>query len=97
MALDDVVFLQVVLGPETIKKYSDWMQKCIADDLEHQKKNIKDPDETYLMSWEAGFPYHGAIGGGVTIEVSETSIGQVVRANYTPLDRNIDLTEYDLW
>ena len=45
--------------------------------------------------WEMGYPYSGAIGGGLTYEFSNTSIGQVQAARYG--DFRIDLTDYSLW
>lgn len=46
-------------------------------------------------SWEQGFPYTGAIGGGMTYSFSPTSIGLVTKVTY--LDHSLDLTDYENW
>ena len=45
--------------------------------------------------WKNGFPYGGAIGGGVTYMFTPTSIGVVEKVE--SYGKELDLTEYDLW
>lgn len=45
--------------------------------------------------WEMGFPYEGAIGGGVTYSFTPTSLGTVTKV--TSWGHELDLTEYGDW
>lgn len=92
-----VPFITIDLTEATIQKYSDWLDSCYAEDVAKQKAEVVNPDFAHTSSWELGFPYHGAIGGGVTFELTGTSLGYVVKATYGPLNKTIDLTEYESW
>ena len=53
----------------------------------------------YEESWEAGYPYTGAIGGAMSYVFSPTSIGDHVSVIYKIGDfrRELDLTDYSRW
>lgn len=46
-------------------------------------------------SWDLGYPYEGAIGGGLTYSFTPTSLGVIVKAKYGEF--TLDLTDYDSW
>ena len=63
--------------------------------IEKQKSAERIPHAIMASDWEAGFPYQGAIGGGVTYEFTPTSVGIIVKAR--AYDQTLDLTDYDSW
>lgn len=95
-----VQFLNISLTEHTIERYKAWKAECYSHAIEKQKAAIKTDDpfySTYVACWEMGFPYEGAIGGGITFEISPTSLGHIIKARYDYTNETIDLTEYDLW
>lgn len=60
-----------------------------------QRENNPDPDPMVQQCWEDGYPYEGAIGGGLTWEFTNTSIGQIIKVRYA--DMKLDLTDYGAW
>lgn len=92
-----VEFLTVHLSQYTVDRYKEWVADCNRKAVEKQRAEMQDPDEVYLGFWEMGYPYHGAIGGEITIEVKPTSLGDIVVAKYPYLNEEINLTEYSTW
>lgn len=95
-----VNFLNVTLSQHTIERYIEWKDKCYARAVIKQKEEIKPSNpfySTYVECWEAGLPYEGALGGGITFELTPSSLGYIIKARYDYTNDSIDLTEYDLW
>lgn len=72
--------------------------------IEYQKLTTDFPTEMHHYCWGIGYPYEGAIGGGLSYEFTPTSIGTIEAATYphfaagTPGNKfRLDLTDYDLW
>lgn len=64
--------------------------------IEEQKQTDMVRNEAAKACWEDGYPYTGAIGGGLTYCFSPTSIGMSFVVTF--LDRfKLDLTDYDSW
>ena len=82
------------------EKIDDWLHGTVYPAIiAEQKKNIKEPTSFHEMCWEDGYPYEGAIGGGLTFKFTPTSIGVISKALYiTQTEKyELDLTNYDLW
>lgn len=71
--------------------------------IERQKKLAEEsgksanPIEKY--DWASGYPYEGAIGGGLTYHFTPTSIGVVQKVTYeNGLSKfELDLSDYESW
>lgn len=89
------------LNENQVLKLKTWQAEQNAQAVEKQKQQHEDcnlePDGTYEMCWEAGYPYTGAIGGGNTYMFSPTSLGVCVSVLNTVTGNKIDLTEYENW
>jgi hypothetical protein len=84
----------------TYEAYAAWLTECEAEEVERQRGVVTAGHslyDTYKTCWDEGFPYHGAIAGGLTFEVTQTSLGLSVTATYGPLNRKFDLSESELW
>jgi hypothetical protein len=86
------------------KEQYDKIQKWVKDEvypaaLEHQKKTVKNPDWCYTSTWELGYPYEGAIGGGLTYCFTPTSLGISENVVYENGDfkMKLNVTDYDNW
>lgn len=55
------------------------------------------PSVIEQQDWEAGYPYGGAIGGGLTYEFTPTSIGLIFKVRYSGHEEPLDLTDYASW
>jgi hypothetical protein len=76
----------------------DWLRIQYDRVIEEQKHTIKPDNISYLIakeSWDLGYPYEGAIGGGLTYSFTPTSIGDICIVSYA--GNEIDITEYDNW
>lgn len=64
-------------------------------DLEGGKLNVP-ITPMHIECWDAGVPYGGAIGGGLSYCFAQTSIGDMVRAEYKTFDQHfkLDLIEH---
>lgn len=83
-----------------MEKLNTWLNEQDALAIENQKETIKEDDPSYQWyrsCWDEGYPYTGAIGGGLTYSFSPTSIGMVVKVHYALTGATVDLTDYDLW
>ena len=86
------------------EKINVWLKNTVYPEvIKHQKKTVKRPDIFYTDCWKDGYPYEGAIGGGLSYRFTPTSIGVITSAVYTiGMDKNkkewkYDLTDYDSW
>ncbi len=98
-ALDAKVIEQpmaFLITPEQQKKALKWLHSEVYPKvIEQQKERFKQPDPMIALCWAEGYPYEGAIGGGISYEFSPTSVGMVVRMRYGEFV--LDLTEYGDW
>lgn len=77
-----------------------WIKEVVYPEIiALQKKTIKNPTAIHIDCWNDGFPYEGAIGGGITYEFTPTSLGIVERVKYTTYNKTfeLDLTDYKSW
>ena len=87
------------LNKKQLQKLSDF-KKNIYEKIITEQKNRHTGDPIYELSWEQGYPYMGAIGGGETYQITPTSLGMVVKVilfKDTNYEATIDLTEYEDW
>ncbi len=73
-----------------------WLDETVYPEvIEFQKNHYKDNnfpvDEFVRDSWAAGYPYSGAIGGGLSYRFTRTSIGDIVTAHYDTFNQNYKL------
>ena len=89
------------LSDQQNKAINDWLyNECFPKTIEQQKLDILEPDEFVQLCWDAGEPYSGAIGGGITITFTPTSIGVITTVIYrknTPDEMELDITDYETW
>lgn len=52
---------------------------------------------TAQACWDAGQPWEGCSGGGLTYMFIPTTIGQVTKVKYHGFDEVFDATDYDCW
>lgn len=84
------------LTAEQNTRIKEWLDKEIYPAVvKDQRKHFVNPTPFHKQSWDAGFPYEGASGGGLTYEFTPTSIGIVEKVRYGAY--TLDLTEYDSW
>jgi hypothetical protein len=79
-------------------KINDWLRNVIYPPVIERQKASPMPDQMRSLMesfWEKGYPYEGAIGGGLTYELSPTSIGMVLKV--VAYGQTLDLTDYDSW
>jgi hypothetical protein len=79
------------------EKMNKWLKDEIyPEQINKQKEYLKehaDVADLYGYCHKNGYPYEGAIGGGVTYKFTPTSVGTVVKA--VAYDKELDLTDYD--
>lgn len=85
------------LDEEQVKKYEAWAEEVAAKGVEKQKAEIMNPGPEYVVSWEMGFPYTGAVGGEITFCFTPTSLGNVCVVTDQVTGEKINLTDYDSW
>ena len=84
------------ISQEQEDKIQDWLVETVYPEvIERQKKEFQNPTEFIKMCWEEGYPYTGAIGGGLTYKFSPTGLGIVTEVTY--LGYELNLTDYDTW
>lgn len=94
---DRVSFLNITLKPSTIKGYNEWVVQCMADAVSKQRAETDNPSPRHISLWDSGLPYDGTIGGGISITITPTRLGDIVKARYPYLDREFDLSEFEDW
>lgn len=87
------------LDAEQIKKLEAWRKAINAEGVAKQKKHYNGvaPHFAYAASWEMGYPYTGAIGGGETFCFTETGLGTICVVKDATTNQEIDLTDYESW
>jgi len=83
------------LTQEQIEKIEIWEQEQNLLAVEKQKKNTDNPNEFQIMNWEAGYPYDGTVGVGLTYMFTPTSIGTIIKVKHNHTKNELDLTDYD--
>jgi hypothetical protein len=89
------------ISEEDRAKIETWLHGTVYPAvIKEQKARIAEHPEqyheaTYGWSWDNGFPYEGAIGGGLTYRFSPTSIGVAFKVVYGEYE--LDLTPYSEW
>lgn len=81
-------------------KAEKWLfEEVYPEIISKQKEATPEPSMFHLMCWEDGYPYEGAIGGGLSFMFTPNSIGLTTQAIYSFKDKiyKLDLTDYDLW
>ena len=84
------------LTSEQEHKLKIWLEEQEKFLLQKQK-NIMSESEWRDLTSNGEYPYYGAIGGGIRYMFNPTSLGVVVKVEYTPTGEQIDLTDYDQW
>ena len=97
----DLPLLPAIEIPEDkVASWAAWLQAQNEKAIEHQKNTVTPTNpfyETFVVSWEMGYPYCGAIGGEYTYEITPTSMGFVVKAINAITGDKFDLSDYDSW
>ena len=71
-----------------------WLRETVYPDaIARQRGHFKKPDRFIQDCWNSGFPYEGAVGGGLTYSFTDTSIGTIVTARYGN-DYKLDLSDH---
>jgi len=77
-------------------RVSKWLTETVYPDVIAKQRATMDSPSSFVHDcWDAGYPYEGASGGGLTYEFTPTSLGLVTTARYG--EAKLDLTDYDLW
>lgn len=79
------------------KDLDNWKKECYVLGVELQKKEIQNPGFEYTSSWDIGYPYTGAIGGQFTYLITPTSLGDIVVVEDAITNRELNLTDYEVW
>ena len=88
------------LTDEEEQKVKTWLKQVYVKAIDEQKQKIFSSHEfydTYKMCWDLGYPYTGAIGGGLTYSFTPTSLGIVVTVEESLTNEKLDLTDFDSW
>ena len=82
------------------KLVDEWMEEQYKKAIQIQKDTVSTNDtfyETYQDSWEMGYPYEGAIGGGITYCFTPTSIECITVVKYSLTKEELDITDWEIW
>jgi len=87
------------LSEDQVATLNEWMagvhQRAIQIQQERMaQQTSEDREKSHQPS---RLPYYGAIGGGVTFQFSETSLGLVCKVRESITKEEVDLSEYDMW
>lgn len=78
-----------------------WLAETVYPQVIEHQKSIQQNKRGYSISaeqkfaWDTGVPYSGAIGGGLSYCFAQTSIGNMVRAEYNTFDQHFKLDLID--
>lgn len=90
------MFSNFELSIEDQNKVEKWLSTTVYPAvIAEQKAGVKNPSIWYTSSWEEGYPYEGAIGGGLTYSFTPNSIAMVIKVKYK--DFELDLSDYESW
>lgn len=77
-------------------KVREWLRREVYPEvISEQRVAFANPDPIMEDCWSDGYPYEGAIAGGLTYEFTPTSIGVIAKAKYGKY--SLDLTDYESW
>lgn len=82
------------------QKIVEWELEQNQIAIAQQKERILPDDlayETAKDCWDLGFPYAGAIGGGLTYKFFPTSLGTIVTVEHGFTKDTLDATDYSVW
>lgn len=86
---------------EQQKQVNTWLDEVAYPAAIKNQKDQLSPDSPYRRlyeeSWKLGYPYGGAIGGGVTYSFTPTSLGLVIKVSCSGVKEQLDITDYDEW
>ena len=84
------------LSKEQDTKIENWLKAVVYPAvIKEQKATIENPSTVVRWCWEHGYPYEGAINGGLIYKFIPTSIGIVEKVQYGSYE--LDLTNYEEW
>lgn len=87
------------ISEEDQDKIDTWLHTTVYPAVIKEQKGrcALNPDSyhasTYGWSWENGYPYEGASGGGLTYSFTPTSLGVVFQVQYG--EHKLDLTDWE--
>lgn len=82
--------------PEQQERIDKWLMEVIYPPIvAEQRRSFEDPHPMMVSDWDSGYPYQGAIGGGITYEFTPTSIGVIFKVRCD--EQTLDLTDYESW
>lgn len=82
------------LNSKQEEKLNTWLALQYKEMIEEQRKTMT-PEDFSFLTLDGKYPYTGAVGGGLTYCFTPTSLGVITVVKY--FDKEIDLTEYDMW
>ncbi len=89
------------LDANQITRVNEWLKAIVYPTIIEKQKQSETLNENPFAKhcWELGYPYEGAIGGGVTYAFTPTSIGDVCNVIYKTFDNEfkLDISNYDEW
>lgn len=90
------------LDEEEEKKYKEFEEKCKASLLRMQFSTYGNPEHAehkkykhLTLDWTQA--YTGAIGGIITICLTPTSLGTIIKLKCKAVDEELDITSYRNW
>lgn len=87
------------LSPEDKAKVDHWLKTVVYPPIIERQKAEASPEdrESHQWLWDEGYPYEGAVGGGLTYEFTPTSIGLIVDVTYKTFKEEfkLELTDWD--
>lgn len=91
------------ISDENQQKINDWLKNTVYPAVIEEQKEAFKKDEVHgphltaisFPHWDQGYPYQGAIAGGLTYHFTPTSIGEVQKVSYGK--HELDLTDYESW
>lgn len=86
--------IEYTLNEKEIKKYKEFRKRKDAELLEEQRASM-DPEEFKSLTCDGQWPYIGASGGGITWNITYTSIGTGI--SVTIYGEECNLTDYESW
>jgi hypothetical protein len=84
------------LTPEQNARVTKWLKETVYPAvIEKQRATIKIPHSFAQECWDAGYPWEGASGGGLTYNFTPTSIATIETVQYGEF--KLDVTAYEDW
>lgn len=93
--------LNFIVTDSQQEKINKWLMEELYPEVIKGQKELYSPEDPFYRivseCWEAGYPYSGAIGGGIQYIFSPTSIGDILVIKNSWNDMEFNATEYDMW